>query len=475
MVRKFLNSLVVISALNFLIKPIWIFGIDLTVQNRLGPEVYGLYYGLLNLTFLLNIFLDLGITHFNNRAIAQNPLLMRERFAALAAIKGLLGALYLIILMVLGAFMGYDLPALKLLFFLGLNQFALSFILFLRSNISGLQLFTLDAILSVVDKAAMILICGVLLFHPHFSSSFDIFDFVISQGLGYLFTIGFALVIIYRKGGRLAWGLSKATFVDAISSSWPYAMLILLMAFHNKLDGVMLERISGAEAAGIYAAAIRLLEAFNQVGYLGAALLFPMFSLLLAKRLPITPLLKAAFSLLGLVSLGVVVMGIFYGPGLMELMYHQKTTETGAVFVVLAGGFVGYAMAFVFGTLLTANGNLRVLNRIALGGLVTNAVLNVLLIPSYGPLGAAYATLATQSIAALLQMWVCKKRFKIPVSWVGVVRLFATIALAFFAVRLIFTLLGFSWQGALLAALSIFVATLLTGFVNIKTLREVQA
>ena len=63
------------GANDFLIKPFWIFGIDRTVQNMIGTEQYGLYYALFNFSFLFNIFLDLGITNFNNRNISQNSFL----------------------------------------------------------------------------------------------------------------------------------------------------------------------------------------------------------------------------------------------------------------------------------------------------------------------------------------------------------------------------------------------------------------
>ncbi|MDP2888396.1 MAG: polysaccharide biosynthesis protein, partial [Bacteroidota bacterium] len=70
MKRKFITNLLLLLFLNVLIKPFWIFGIDLTVQNMVGDESYGLYFSLLNFSMILNIFLDLGITSYNNKNIA---------------------------------------------------------------------------------------------------------------------------------------------------------------------------------------------------------------------------------------------------------------------------------------------------------------------------------------------------------------------------------------------------------------------
>jgi O-antigen/teichoic acid export membrane protein len=52
---------------------------------------------------------------------------------------------------------------------------------------------------------------------------------------------------------------------------------------------------------------------------------------------------------------------------------------------------------YIFGTLLTANGSLKILNILALIALIANFGLNLWLIPKYQALGAAYAAIITQS------------------------------------------------------------------------------
>ena len=65
MQKKFLSSLGLLVLLNLIVKPLFILGIDAEVQNRVGQEDYGLYFGLLNLSF---IFIGYG---FYIHAIAQ--------------------------------------------------------------------------------------------------------------------------------------------------------------------------------------------------------------------------------------------------------------------------------------------------------------------------------------------------------------------------------------------------------------------
>ena len=94
--RTFLTNLSLLLFLNLLVKPFWVLGIDRSVQNIVGSADYGFYFALFNFSFLLNIFLDAGITGQNNREIAQNPNLLKDRFQKIIPIRIVLGVIYAI-------------------------------------------------------------------------------------------------------------------------------------------------------------------------------------------------------------------------------------------------------------------------------------------------------------------------------------------------------------------------------------------
>lgn len=163
MQQRFFRNLAFLLSLNLLIKPFWILGIDRGVQNAVGESDYGLYLSVFSYSFLFFILLDLGITNFNNRNIAQNNQLLSKHFAGIASTKLLLALLYSVVTFTVGWMIGYKDAQLRLLAWVGFNQIILSFILYLRSNISGLMLFKADSLFSVLDRLIMIFICGILL------------------------------------------------------------------------------------------------------------------------------------------------------------------------------------------------------------------------------------------------------------------------------------------------------------------------
>jgi O-antigen/teichoic acid export membrane protein len=174
--------------LNFLIKPFWIFGIDRTVQNMVPSQDYGIYFAMFNFSMLFSILLDLGLTNYNNKNIAQNNHILSKYFSGLLTFKFLLSVVYFVITFVVGFIVGYDSDRFYLLLFLSINQFLISLILFMRSNISGLHLYGIDSLLSVLDKVLMIIFCSILLWGNLITEPFSIFHFIYAQTFDYILT-----------------------------------------------------------------------------------------------------------------------------------------------------------------------------------------------------------------------------------------------------------------------------------------------
>jgi hypothetical protein len=96
--------------------------------------------------------------------------------------------------------------------------------------------------------------------------------------------------------------------------------------------------------------------------------------------------------------------------------YHQRMKETSLVFGFLMGCFVPISTTYVFGTLLTANGNLKQLNIMAASGMALNIILNVFLIPRFYATGSSLASFTTQFATSLIQVIIAQRIFKFKVN-----------------------------------------------------------
>jgi O-antigen/teichoic acid export membrane protein len=415
MQKKFLSNLLLIVLLNLLVKPFYILGIDAEVQNRVGEAAYGNYFSLLNFSFLLNILLDFGLTNYNTRNIAQHPQLIANHFGKILGIRFVLFFLYAVATLVSGWLIGYSGQEYYLLFLLVMNQFLVAIIQYARSNFAGLHLFKTDAVISILDRFLLIFITSALLWTNLFDGELKIEWFVYAQTVAYGLTALIAIMLIYFKIGRLKVRFRLPFSLLVLKQSFPYALLILLMMMYTRIDAVMIERlmVNGDEAAGIYAQGFRYLDAVNMFAMLFAGILLPIFARLLRQKESVNEITSLAFRLLFGVSVLVGITCFFFQKELIELRYENTVPAASVSFGLLILSFIPISMNYVFGTLLTANGNLKQLNQMALAGVVLNVVLNYFLIRGYGIVGAAYATLITQMLTALAQIILAYRMFEL--------------------------------------------------------------
>jgi O-antigen/teichoic acid export membrane protein len=414
--KKFIFDLAILIVLNLLIKPFWTIIVEPKVQGQVGNISYGEYAVIFNFSMLLNIFLDFGLTNFNNRNIAQNSHLLSKHFSKMLSFKFALGAFYMVVSFCIGwLLLGYNT---LLLFILCFNTFLLGFTSFLRSNLQALHLFKLDSVLSVLDRVIMIIIVVAMLLNM-FGMTVSTLNFVLAQTIGYALTSLICFIVVLSKTHTFKLNWDWAFNYMILKKSFPFAVLVLLMTFYNRLDTVMIEYLLpgdlGKEQSGIYVKSFRLLDAANQIATLFSIQLIPLFSRMLKHRENIENIVKLSFTLLLTPALIVSVSTIFYAQQFFDKIY-TGDTEGFQILAVIMNCFTAVCLTCIFGTLLTASGNLRKQNFAAVGGILVNVVLNLVLIPKYFAMGSAISSLVTQMLTGLLQVYICYKVFKFKVN-----------------------------------------------------------
>jgi O-antigen/teichoic acid export membrane protein len=417
---RFLPNLLFLIGINLLIKPIYILGIDTSVQNAVGPNEYGLYLALFNFTFLMQIFSDLGIQNFNSRFIAQDPNKLKSYLPPLLGTKLLLGILFFTLLLLFSWVFGYLKYLSGILGIIALNQFILSFILYLRTNVAAVGKYRLDAVLSSIDKFLLIIICSYLLFFNPPENGFTIRHFVLAQTVSLSICLLICLLVNARIASFLRIKFSLSFSKKIIKQSLPFATIIIMMTAYTRLDAFMLERMLNDNAleAGIYASGFRIYDASNMFGFLFANLLLPMFAAMLGRKEPLLPLVKMSFALILFGAITLVSAIFFLKDDIMLFFYPAYANAYyGKILLILMLSFIPVCGSYIFGTLLTANGSVKRLNFIVGLGVFINIALNLLLIPSYKAMGAAVATLSTQSIVFVLQWLSSRQILQIKLSY----------------------------------------------------------
>jgi O-antigen/teichoic acid export membrane protein len=421
---------------NLLIKPAWLLS-DLWVQRTTGED-YGAYFVIFNLSMLFNIFLDVGINNYNNRKIGAIEGRVNNYFGRILSLKSFLSLGYIILLIPIGFLLKVDLQHMCLL---AINQVLLSFILFFRSNLTGLKHFKLDSLISVLDRVFMIIGIFAYIFIYH---EINIPAFIGIQTLGYVLVFIIAFFLSKNKIEitkiKFDWRFSKRLLLK----SYPYAIIVLIMAGYSYSDSIMMKvlRSDGDYQNMIYAQSFRIIGAINNYAYLIAVILIPMFSKMLKQKENVQELLRIAGStlILSLITFAIFanaqtssIIRMLYGVsnglswwerGLTssDLLNQNDIENSMQVFQWLIFAIVPMGFNYIYGALLTAAGKIKTLNFIALGGFSLNIVFNLLFIPKYGAQGAAWASVLTQYFAGVLQLCFCYKQMEITLKWSHFIR-----------------------------------------------------
>lgn len=406
---SFFHSLGLLVLLNVLIKPVWIFAIDRQVQNEVGTAAYGVYFSLLGLSVFFNFLLDWGLTVYFNRQLAGDPENFTGRAGSFMVIKMLFAILYTVIVLLIGFVAGIE--RWDILILVIMVQVLTSFFVFLRNIVTAMQWFTLDAWMSVIDKALMILLCGGFIYFPLIFGEISLIKFLYIQMACTGLAITTLLIILTRKAVSMR---IRKPFpgIDVLKATLPYAMIVLLMSAHYRLDGFLLERLhpDGDYQAGVYAGAYRLLDASNMIGFLLASFLLPYTANLLGKRKSIEPVVLSSRHLLIIFSLFISITVIFHASWLQDILYHSVDPVAVTVMQVCLPVLIVYSLVHVYGTVLTARGHLLPLCYILLISVSVNIVTNLLLIPGYGARGCCISALISQGFCGIATMVYARKK-----------------------------------------------------------------
>jgi O-antigen/teichoic acid export membrane protein len=412
---KFYSSLVLLIVLNAIIKPLWIFGIDRQVQNITGVAEYGVYFALYNLSIVFNFLLDWGLTNFINRELAAKKTDLQHQLGSFLFLKLAFALVYVLVVITIAFLSGVR--RWDIVWGVVIIQFLTFLFVFLRSIVTANQWFKTDSWLSVLDKTLMICVCSGFIFLPSVFGLINIDKFLVAQASCTTAAVIITLSILLYRGVYFKKPQLRFFNRSVIVSVLPFAVTLFLMSMHIRLDGFLLERLhpNGAHEAGIYAAAYRLLDASAMVGYLIASFFMPFVARLWTEHKPLQRTIMQNRHLQLMFAITIVSVVIILAPWLQKVLYHRVDNYGATVLQWCLSSLIGYALVSVYGTIMTATGDITSFCWLNLVAVIVNVALNLVLIPRYGALGCCYSALFTQLMLGCLTLRHVHKRFASPV------------------------------------------------------------
>ena len=252
-----------------------------------------------------------------------------------------------------------------------------------------------------INNAASILIAGVKILLIVGGASLLAFAWA-NAAQAALAAVGILLAFAWRDTTFRAMRASFERASVLLKDSWPLIAAGVAIAIYMKIDMVMLGQMMNDEAVGIYNAATRLSEVWYFVPIAIATSVFP--SIIEAKKKSdelYYERIQQLCSVLAALALAVAIPMTFLSGGAVSLIFGAAYAAAGPILSIHIWASVFVFLGVAGGRWFIVEGRqILSMQRTALGAVV-NVALNFVLIPRFGPIGAAWATVISYSVSDL--------------------------------------------------------------------------
>ncbi len=409
------------------------------IARFIGVENVGLYVTALSYSSLFSILTDLGLTPVLIRETAKGgEHSSQEILGNVLTVKVCLSLVAYGILMLLGYFLGLPLQLRQLIFVSGLIMILDACSLTFYGVLRGHQNLRYEA-MGVVGSQLTTIIFGsvVLWFHG------PVILLLASLAAGSLFNIFWGFFVLSRRYKIIPkFIFNKKLLKMMIAFALPFALAGIFTKVYSYIDTVLLSSFLGPKAVGYYSIPSKITFAFQFIPMAFAAALYPAMSRFFVQdKLQLERLFEKGMIFLAMLALplsfGIGAMADLiiikiYGPAYLPSVLPLKILLTSLVFAFLG---------FPIGSLLNACHRQTVQTAVMGTVMAINIIMNIILIPKIGVVGAAIAALTGNFLLTFLgYLWVPKI---IPAPgrafWWRMLRIFVAAALMGLVVKVIQT------------------------------------
>ena len=232
--------------------------------------------------------------------------------------------------------------------------------------------------------------------------------FALSNVLDY-FLISVILMIIYKRLGKQRLSFSWQLGREMISRSKYYIIPSLMVMIFHHTDKIMINLMLGKAETGFYSAAITCI---GISGFVFSAIIDSARPIILeAKEKDLKSYEKKVIQLYSIITCISLMQSIFmtiFAKPIVYLLYGTEYIKSASI-LATAVWFVTFGYyGSVRNIWMLAEGKQKYLTGINITGAIANVVLNLILIPIWGAIGAAVASVITQFFTNVIVSFIFK-------------------------------------------------------------------
>jgi len=239
------------------------------------------------------------------------------------------------------------------------------------------------------------------------------FDWIMSSLLLYMIVTFFIVFVWSRKYIRFKMHFDFGYWKEFLKESLPMGIATIIAFLYFKMDTILLSVMRGSGDVGIYNAAYKVLENITFFPAMVVGLVLPLMSAnIFTDRKNFEDISNKTFKFFIILVVPIVIGTLFLSEGIINLIGGAGFAESASVLRIIV-----FSLAFIFfgnffNTILIV-GNLQKKLMLVLGlAAIINIVANVIFIPKFSYVAAAYVSVVTEMAVVVLTAYLVVRKIK---------------------------------------------------------------
>lgn len=375
----------------------------------LGPSDYGIFGTAVSISSLFGVFASFGTFTYIVRAISTDFEHEDKYLNNTLGLKIFLSFFYLTLIFLVLMLLGWQRYVIGICLLFAFEYLIKTFHDVLFASFQAHEQMKYQAITNIIINVLTFIFILVVIF-----TNFGLIGISFAYILANVIALVYAIYAIRAHIIKPHLAFDFSFYKDLIKAGIPFALTGLFYTIYYSIDIVMITQFTTTYETGLYNSAYKLISVLTLFYTIYTAVVFPVMSKLFEGEKDLLNLsFVKSMKYLSLVTIPIAVFTMLYGYDIISI-YGADYIEAGGVIKILI-----WTVCFLFingacTLILNASHKEYSVTKIYSIAALFNVVTNLFLIPEYGVYGASFATVLSEILILILELYMIKKIGQLP-------------------------------------------------------------
>ncbi len=440
----------------------FVFLTTLYTARYLGVENFGILSLSIAFTGIFVIFADLGLSTLTVREVSRDKSLSSKYLVNFGLLKIVLAVLTFFLIFLSVNILHYSQEIQLVIYIMSISVIFNSFAGLISSIFQAYEKMEYISIGIIINS--IILFVGVMVSIYY---QLDVLAFATFYAVSNFALLLLYIIICQKKFVSPFLEMDLSFLRQKLKHALPFGITSVFVTIYYWIDTIMLSLMVGNEAVGLYNAAYRLILVLLFIPSVLNTAIFPAMSqFYISSKDSLKDTYKKYFKYMAILGIPLGVGTTILANEIILVIYGVEYTKAVIALQILVWSAVIIFMSGSFARLLEASDKQIVITKITAICAMVNIILNLIIIPNYGYIGASVVTVVTELLAFILGLKIVSAlNYGMPIS----PKLLMKIVLASILMSILIILFS-KWNLIFLILISVFIYFLtliiLKGFDN---------